>query len=211
MRSRLATRSTRVILAVATTVALGAGLTACDDEDLAAGGSGGAAASTGGSGGSGSTGGSSDKGGTDGENATDDKGVGQSCGANDLDLKITDADGGHYLIAAKAKSGITCQLSDSSAVVSYGSGEKSTTYPAELMGKPAPSSIKLSGSAEAFATLVTNSERAEGAPEFKQVKLAVSNDDTTPVSVDLPKSADFSAPVVSQWYSTAADAVINAN
>ncbi|MEW1718376.1 DUF4232 domain-containing protein [Streptomyces sp. NPDC093109] len=210
MRSRLATRSTRVILAVATTVALGAGLTACDDEDLAAGGSGGAAASsTGGSGG-----GSADKGGANGDNAADkgtDKGVGQSCGANDLDLKITDADGGHYLITAKAKSGITCQLSDTVAVVSYGSGEKSSAYPTDLMAKPGPGSITLSGSSEAFATLVTNSERAEGAPEFKQVKFAVSDEDATPVSVDLPKSADFSDPVVTQWYTTASDAAVMAN
>ncbi|RDG36823.1 DUF4232 domain-containing protein [Streptomyces corynorhini] len=212
MRSYLAARSTRVVLAVTATAALATGLTACDDDDLAAGGSSTPAASTtGGSGSSGGSGGSSDKGGTDGGSTKED-GVEQSCGTNDLDFTVAKSDvTGYLLVSAKAKSGISCQLAGSAPLVLFSSAEKTTAYPAELMKKPADDFLKLSGSTTAYATLIPNTTRAEGTPEFKQVDITVDAKDSHTAALDLPGSYAVDDAAVTSWYSSAADSTPDAN
>lgn len=228
MFSRVATRSTRVILAVASTVALGAGLTACGDDLAAAGGAATPAASTpaastpaastpeasasaastpaastpGGSGGSSGTGGDSGK----------KDGVGQSCGTNDLKFTIGKGDDSGYLyISAKAQSGITCYLKSSAPLVLFSSAEKTNAYPADLMTKPAPDSIELSGDTLAWAVLIPNTTRAEGAPEFSEVDLTLGAGDSNTVHVGLPGSYMVDASAVTSWYANDADATPDAN
>ncbi|MFF5568285.1 DUF4232 domain-containing protein [Streptomyces sp. NPDC012623] len=208
MRSRLAARSTRVILAVAATTALAAGLTACDDDDLAAGGS--TNPSTSATGGSGSSDGSSDKG--TGTGTGKEEGVGQTCGTNDLDFAITKSDAaGYLLVTAKAQSGITCQLAGSAPLVLFSSAEKTTPYPADLMKTPADEFIELSGSTVAYATLIPNTTRAEGGPAFKQVDLTVDAKDSHTAALDLPGSYEVDEAAVTSWYTTAAAATPDAN
>ncbi|MEV7424711.1 MULTISPECIES: DUF4232 domain-containing protein [unclassified Streptomyces] len=211
MRSLLANRSTRVILAVTATAALATGLTACDDDDLAAGDSTNPPASTtGGSGSSGSSGGSSDKG-TDADNAKEE-GVGQTCGTNDLDFTIAKSEvTGYLLVTAKAQSGITCELAGSAPLVLFSSAEKTTAYPAELMKTPADDFIKLSGSTTAYATLIPNTTRAEGTPEFKQVDITVDAKDSHTAALDLPGSYAVDDAAVTSWYSSAAASTPDAN
>lgn len=145
MRSRLAARSARLVLAAAAVTALAATTTACGPEELADSGSSAAPSaaasegsdkssgdkpSTGGSDSSDSSdsSGSSDK----GESADDGKsGYGQSCGANDLDFTVTSESqaGGYYRVTAKAKSGITCTLDVNTPSVSFGSDADGVASP----------------------------------------------------------------------------------
>ncbi|MFJ6811364.1 hypothetical protein ACIQRK_36110 [Streptomyces anulatus] len=224
MRSRLAARSTRLVLAAAAVTALAA-TTACGPEDPTENGAAaptaassssaedgkgeapaGASASGGGStsaSGSKSSGGTGDK----GESGTGDKsGYGQSCGTNDLDLTVTwEAQPiSHYLITAKAKSGITCYLDVNTPSVSFGSGADGVASP---VGQGGEDPIKLSGSSVAYAGINVKTTEGEGGKQFEHVIIATTEEDPDPAQVELPDAPTVDKPIVTNW-STKRDEVI---
>jgi hypothetical protein len=218
MRSRPTARSIRLILAAATVTALAA-TTACGPEDSTDTGSSAAPSAASSSAAeddkgtapsgestsadgstSGGTGDKSDSS-TDGksESSTGDKsGYGQSCGTNDLDLTVTwEAQPfSHYLITAKAKSGITCYLNVNTPSVSFGSGADGVASP---VGQGGEDPIKLSGSSVAYAGINVKSTEGEGGKQFEHVIIATTEDDPDPAQVELPDTATVDKPLVSNW------------
>ncbi|MEV5200543.1 DUF4232 domain-containing protein [Streptomyces sp. NPDC053720] len=210
MRSRLATRSARLVLAAAAVTALAATTTACDPEDAADAGSSTApsAVASAGSGGSdsSSTGGSSSRGSNSGSSTvkTDSgdggksSGYGQSCGTNDLDFTVTwEAQPvSYYLVTAKAKSGITCYLDVNTPSVSFGSNADGVASP---VGQGGEDPIKLSGSAVAYAGINPKTTDGEGGTEFGNVIIATTEDDPNPAELELPDMATVDKPIVTNW------------
>ncbi|MFH9476890.1 hypothetical protein ACH4L7_24050 [Streptomyces anulatus] len=216
MRSRLAARSTRLVLAAAAVTALAA-TTACGPEDPT---ENGAAAPTAASsssaeagkgeapagesasgGGSTSASGSKSGGGTgdQGESGTGDKsGYGQSCGTNDLDFTVTwEAQPiSHYLLTAKAKSGITCYLDVNTPSVSFGSGADGVASP---VGQGGEDPIKLSGSSIAYAGINVKTTEGEGGKQFEHVIIATTEEDPDPAQVELPDAPTVDKPIVTNW------------
>ncbi|MFD4000936.1 hypothetical protein [Streptomyces rubiginosohelvolus] len=224
MRSRLATRSARLVLAAAVVTALAA-TTACGPEDpsetgaaapSAASSSTGdgkgetpsgdsASASESTSAGTSKSGGSTSGG--KGDSAAGDKsGYGQSCGTNDLDFTVTwEAQPiSHYLVTAKAKSGITCYLDINTPSVSFGSGADGVASP---VGQGGEDPIKLSGSSVAYAGINVKTTEGEGGKQFENVIIATSEDDPNPAEVELPDAPTVDKPIVTNW-STKRDEVI---
>ncbi|MER5618180.1 DUF4232 domain-containing protein [Streptomyces sp. NPDC002215] len=222
MRSRLAARSTRLVLAAAAITALAATTTACDPEDAAdaagpAAPSAGASASSGGSDGSSSdkpsasgsgsdgssTGGSTDK--TDSGDGKKD-GYGQSCGTNDLSFTVTSESqaGGYYLVTAKAKPGITCFLEVNTPSVSFGSGADGVASP---VGQGGEDPIKLTGSAVAYTGINPKTTNGDGGTEFENVIISTTEDDPNPAELKLPDPATVEKPIVTNWATNRAEAV----
>ncbi|MFF8500032.1 hypothetical protein ACF07L_05135 [Streptomyces anulatus] len=216
MRSRLAARSTRLVLAAAAVTALAA-TTACGPEGPT---ENGAAAPTAASsssaeagkgeapagesasgGGSTSASGSKSGGGTgdQGESGTGDKsGYGQSCGTNDLDFTVTwEAQPiSHYLLTAKTKSGITCYLDVNTPSVSFGSGADGVASP---VGQGGEDPIKLSGSSIAYAGINVKTTEGEGGKQFEHVIIATTEEDPDPAQVELPDAPTVDKPIVTNW------------
>ncbi|MFI7324165.1 hypothetical protein ACIBQ3_05675 [Streptomyces rubiginosohelvolus] len=218
MRSRLATRSARLVLAAAVVTALAA-TTACGPEDPSETGasapstSASAPASSSSSASTSPEGNESGKGGESGagkggtEAPTGDKsGYGQSCGTNDLDFTVTwEAQPfSHYLVTAKAKSGITCYLDVNTPSVSFGSGADGVASP---VGQGGEDPIKLSGSSVAYAGINVKTTEGEGGKQFENVIIATSEDDPNPAEVELPDAPTVDKPIVTNW-STKRDEVI---
>lgn len=219
MRSRLAARSTRLVLAAAAITALAATTTACGPEDAAdaAGPSVAASASSGGSDGSSSdkpsasgsgsngssTGGSTDK--TDSGDGKKD-GYGQSCGTNDLSFTVTSESqaGGYYLVTAKAKPGITCFLEVNTPSVSFGSGADGVASP---VGQGGEDPIKLTGSAVAYTGINPKTTDGDGGTEFENVIISTTEDDPNPAELKLPDPATVEKPIVTNWATNRAEAV----
>ncbi|NEC23837.1 hypothetical protein [Streptomyces parvus] len=210
MRSRLATRSARLVLAAAVVTAL-AVTTACGPEDPSETGAAAPSASTssstpteGAKSGKGETeASSSDK----GDSASGDKsGYGQSCGTNDLDFTVTwEAQPiSHYLVTAKAKSGITCYLDVNTPSVSFGSGADGVASP---VGQGGEDPIKLSGTSVAYAGINVKTTEGEGGKQFEHVIIATSEDDPNPAEVELPDAPTVDKPIVTNW-STKRDEVV---
>ncbi|MCX5341732.1 DUF4232 domain-containing protein [Streptomyces atratus] len=228
MRSRLAARSARLVLAAAAVTALAATTTACDPEDVADAGSSAApsAVASAGSGGSDSsssdspsTSGSSASGsstGGSGSGGSTDKtvdsgggkkgGYGQSCGTNDLDFTVTSESraGGYYLVTAKAKSGITCYLEINTPSVSFGSGADGVASP---VGQGGEDPIKLTGSAVAYAGISPKTTNSNAGKEFEHVIIATTDDDPNPAELKLPDTANVDKPIVTNWATNRAEAV----
>ncbi|MFC9625202.1 hypothetical protein ACFTXM_36320 [Streptomyces sp. NPDC056930] len=228
MRSRLAARSARLVLAAAAVTALAATTTACDADDVAdagsstapsavasAGSGGGDSSSsdspstsgsgTGGSGSGGSTtGGSTDKAGDSGGGKKG--GYGQSCGTNDLDFTVTSESqaGGYYLVTAKAKSGITCYLEINTPSVSFGSGADGVASP---VGQGGEDPIKLTGSAVAYTGISPKTTNSNAGKEFENVIIATTDDDPNPAELKLPDTANVDKPIVTNWATNRAEAV----
>ncbi|MEU0633545.1 DUF4232 domain-containing protein [Streptomyces sp. NPDC005989] len=214
MRSRLATRSARLVLAAAAVTALAATTTACNPDDIADAGSSTApsAVASGGSDGSDSsssdspsTGGSSSRGSNSGDSAVKtDSGdggkssYGQSCGTNDLDFTVTweAKPVSYYLVTAKAKSGITCYLDVNTPSVSFGSDADGVASP---VGQGGEDPIKLSGSAVAYAGINPKTTDGEGGTEFGNVIIATTEDDPNPAELELPDMATVDKPIVTNW------------
>ncbi|MET8747660.1 hypothetical protein [Streptomyces sp. NPDC004728] len=214
MRSRLAARSARLVLAAAAVTALAATTTACDPDDVADAGSSTApsAVASGGSDGSDSsssdspsTGGSSSRGSNSGGSAVKtDSGdggkssYGQSCGTNDLDFTVTwEAQPvSYYLVTAKAKSGITCYLDVNTPSVSFGSDTDGVASP---VGQGGEDPIKLSGSAVAYTGINPKTTDGEGGTEFGNVIIATTEDDPNPAELELPDMATVDKPIVTNW------------
>ncbi|MGY5002995.1 hypothetical protein [Streptomyces griseus] len=217
MRSRLATRSARLVLAAAVVTALAA-TTACGPEDPTESGAAAPSSSSpsaeggGGKGetpsgdsapseagtsanGSTSTGGTGDK----GESSTGDKsGYGQSCGTNDLDFTVTweARPISHYLVTAKAKSGITCYLDVNTPSVSFGSAADGVASP---VGQGGEDPIKLSGSSVAYAGINVKTTEGDGGKQFEHVIIATSEEDPNPAQIELPDAPTVDKPIVTNW------------
>lgn len=224
MRSRLAARSARLVLAAAAVTALAATTTACDNDDAADAGSSAApsavasagsgssssdSTSTSGSstGGSNSSG-SNSSGSTDKTDSDDGKkgGYGQSCGTNDLDFTVTSQSqaGGYYLVTAKAKSGITCYLDVNTPSVSFGSGADGVASP---VGQGGEDPIKLTGSAIAYTGISPKTTNSDGGKEFENVIIATTDDDPNPAELKLPDTANVDKPIVTNWSTNRAETV----
>ncbi|MEU7732964.1 hypothetical protein AB0B51_07470 [Streptomyces griseus] len=215
MRSRSATRSTRLFLAAAAVTALAA-TTACGPEDPAENGAAtptAASSADGGAkgeapagesatdGGGTAASGSKSNGGTGGESASgtgDKSGYGQSCGTNDLDFTVTwEAQPiSHYLITAKAKSGITCYLDVNTPSVSFGSGADGVASP---VGQGGEDPIKLSGSSVAYAGVNVKTTQGEGGKQFEHVIIATTEEEPNPAQVELPDAPTVDKPIVTNW------------
>ncbi|MFG2587624.1 DUF4232 domain-containing protein [Streptomyces sp. NPDC048438] len=221
MRSRLATRSARLVLAAAAVTALAATSTACspdDAEDTSSSSAPSAVSSGSGSPSSGNSlsasasgsGGSSDSGESDDKTAAsgngEKSGYGQSCGTNDLDFTVTSETqaGGYYLVTAKAKSGITCYLDVNTPSVSFGSGADGLASP---VGQGGEDPIKLNGSAVAYTGISPKTTNTDGGKEFENVIIAVTNDDPDPAELKLPDTATVDKPIVTNWATDRAEAV----
>ncbi|MFF7012342.1 hypothetical protein ACFY9Y_22710 [Streptomyces fimicarius] len=224
MRSRLATRSARLVLAAAVVTTLAA-TTACGPEDPTENGAAASSSSPSAEGGgdkgetpsgdsapseagtatngSDSTGGAGDK----GESSTGDKsGYGQSCGTNDLDFTVTwEAQPiSHYLVTAKAKSGITCYLDVNTPSVSFGSAADGVASP---VGQGGEDPIKLSGSSVAYAGINVKTTEGDGGKQFEHVIIATSEEDPNPAQIELPDAPTVDKPIVTNW-STKRDEVV---
>ncbi|MFB6679386.1 hypothetical protein ACFVDQ_04410 [Streptomyces sp. NPDC057684] len=230
MRSRLAARSARLVLAAAAVTALAATTTACNNDDTADAGSSAtpSAAASAGKGGSdssssdspstsaSSTAGSNSGGSTDKTGSGDDgksgsggggkSGYGQSCGTNDLEFSVTSQSqaGGYYLVTAKAKSGITCYLDVNTPSVSFGSGADGVASP---VGQGGEDPIKLTGSAVAYTGISPKTTKSNAGKEFENVIIALTDDDPNPAELKLPDTANVDKPIVTNWSTNRAETV----
>ncbi|MPY62090.1 DUF4232 domain-containing protein [Streptomyces spongiae] len=221
----------RLRAALATTAVLGAGLlmTACGGDDKSSatdsslasdqasptassggqggdtnGGSSGSGASRS-SGGGAAGSGSSDKSGTDGDDTSGDKtGYGQSCGTNDISWSVSSESqaGGYFLIKAKAKSGITCVMPAALPVVAFGSDGTEAGPAEQSVGEE----ITLRAGVTAYAGVNPKTANEDGGKELDGLIVSVSNDDPNPVSLNVG-SFVVNKPIVTNWHTSAADAV----
>ncbi|MFF3957702.1 DUF4232 domain-containing protein [Streptomyces sp. NPDC001890] len=220
MRSHLAARSARLVLAAAAVAALAATATACGPEDVADAGSSAAPSavasagsdspSTGGSNADGSTDKKADSGaktGSDSGSGDGEKsGYGQSCGTNDLEFTVTSESqaGGYYLVTAKAKSGITCYLDTNTPTVSFGSGADGVASP---VGQGGEDPIKLTGSAVAYTGISPKTTNTDDGKQFENVIIATTEDDPDPAELKLPEPADVDKPIVTNWATNRAETI----
>ncbi|MFE9885913.1 DUF4232 domain-containing protein [Streptomyces scopuliridis] len=229
MRSRLAARSARLVLAAAAVTALAATTTACGPEDNGAADSAAtaSAASSAGSGGGSdssssdspstsgsSTGGSNSSGSTDKTDSSDKtdsgdgekSGYGQSCGTNDLNFTVTSESqaGGYYLVTAKAKSGITCYLDINTPSVGFGSGADGVASP---VGQGGEDPIKLTGSTVAYTGINPKTTNNDFGKEFENVIISVTEEDADPAELKLPDTATVDKPIVTNWSTDISGAV----
>ncbi|MFB6955126.1 DUF4232 domain-containing protein [Streptomyces niveus] len=217
MRSRLAARSARLVLAGLAVAALAATTTACGPEEVTDSGSSpapsvvatdGSDKSDDSAGDKSSAGGSDSSGSNDSSDSagSDKSGYGQVCGANDLDFTVTSESqaGGYYLVAAKAKSGITCTLEENTPVVSFGSDAENFASP---VGQGGADPIKLSGSAVAYTGISPKTTNSDGGVEFENVILSTTEGDPNPAEIQLPDTATVDKPIVTNWSTDSAETV----
>ncbi|RPK73175.1 hypothetical protein EES44_02610 [Streptomyces sp. ADI96-15] len=215
MRTRLANRSARLLLAAAAATALAATTTACGPEDNGAeapaasaststdtsdDASDGKESGTGGAGSGAEDSGSEAGAGADkgGDKGAGEGGVGQSCGTNDLDLTLTPKSqaGGYYQVTAKAKSGITCYLDVNTPSVSFGSKPEGVASP---VGQGGEDPIKLTGSAVAYTGISPKTTGGDAGVEFENVIVSVTDEDPHPAELALPEPAVVEKPIVTNW------------
>lgn len=218
MRSRLAARSARLVLATAAVTALAATATACGPEDITGTGSSAAPSAVASEGSGGSQSPSNNSPSINGNNASkvaegsepgesgsestsgsgDSSGYEQSCGTNDLDFTVTwEAQPiSYYLVTAKAKPGITCYLDVNTPSVSFGSDADGVASP---VGQGGEDPIKLSGTAVAYAGINPKTSEGDGGTEFDHVIIATTEDDPNPADLELPDMATVDKPIVTNW------------
>ncbi|MFD7089201.1 hypothetical protein [Streptomyces sp. NPDC056641] len=219
MRSRLAARSTRLILAAAAVTALAATTTACSADDGANTGSGAASSSVASAGSGGSDNASTPKSGSNdsGSNSSGStiktasgdggkSGYGQSCGTNDLDFTVTSKSqaGGYYLVTAKAKPGITCYLDINTPSVSFGSDADGVASP---VGQGGEDPIKLTGSTAAYTGISPKTTNNDSGVEFENVIIGLSEEDPNPAELKLPEAATVDKPIVTNWSTNSAETI----
>ncbi|MFD6992832.1 DUF4232 domain-containing protein [Streptomyces sp. NPDC059943] len=222
MRSRLAARSARLVLAAVAVTALAATTTACGPEELADSGSSAAPSAASDDGEKGEAGDESDKssgdksstGGSDSSGPNDKSdsgdsgksGYGQSCGTNDLDFTVTSESqaGGYYRVTAKAKSGITCYLDVNTPSVSFGSDLDGVASP---VGQGGEEPIKLTGSAVAYTGINPKTTETDGGTEFEHVIIGTTEEDPNPAQLKLPDTATVDKPIVTNWSTNASETV----
>ncbi|MFD7511281.1 hypothetical protein ACFV5N_18375 [Streptomyces sp. NPDC059853] len=214
MRTRRATRSARLALAITAAAALTATLTACEDEVVDNGAAGSDSAGAGGSdrdgdGGSGDT--------TEDETAEGDAGrdgsgdgegnpVEQSCGTTDLTFTVSTETqaGGYFLVTAQANEGVTCHLEGSYPGAAFGSAEESHAGPA---GHAVGDTIKLSGDAVAYAGISPKTTNDDHGVEYEQLIVGILGDESDPVSFRLDEPVLVDQPVATNWTTDPAEAV----
>ncbi|MEU6994179.1 DUF4232 domain-containing protein [Streptomyces sp. NPDC046465] len=213
MRSRRAARSAHLALAAVAVAAFAATATACGPDDTTSAGTSTTPAADSGKDTSPSKDGSSSEAGSnsgasagksgsagdgkDSKGGTED-GYGQACGTNDLTFTLTSESqaGGYYLVAAKAKSGITCSLDVNTPSVSFGSDAQGVASP---VGQGGEDPIKLSGSAVAYTGISPKSTDSDGGTQFESVILGLTENDPNPAELKLPEPADVDKPIVTNW------------
>ncbi|MFD9606950.1 hypothetical protein OG609_25660 [Streptomyces sp. NBC_01224] len=236
MRSRLATRSARLVLAAAAVTALAATTTACDPGDVAdagsstapsavaSAGSGGSDSSssdspstsgsstgsnTGGSstGGS-STGGSSSSGSTGKADSGDGRkgGYGQSCGTNDLDFTVTSESQAGGYYLVTAKAKSGITCYLETNTPSVSFGSGADGV-ASPVGQGGEDPIKLTGSAVAYTGISPKTTNSNAGKEFENVIIATTDDDPNPAELKLPDPANVDKPIVTNWATNRAEAV----
>ncbi|MFJ8751622.1 hypothetical protein ACIREO_20185 [Streptomyces sp. NPDC102441] len=220
MRSHLAARSARLILAAAAVTALAATTTACGSDDAvdAAGSAAPSAVESSGGSDATSTGSPSSEAtsteASSGEGSTsktesgggEKSGYGQSCGTNDLAFTVTSESqaGGYYLVTAKAKSGITCYLDVNTPSVQFGSEADGLASP---VGQGGEDPIKLTGSTAAYTGISPKSVNSDDGIEFENVIISLTNDDPDPAELKLPDTANVNKPIVTNWSTDISGAV----
>ncbi|MFC8132295.1 hypothetical protein [Streptomyces sp. NPDC057302] len=225
MRSRRTARSTRLVLAAVAVTALAATATACGPDDTTSADTSTTPTADGGKtespskdspsgdststpdSGSGSTD-SKDKAGSGAGEAGDGEksGYGQACGTNDVTFTLTEKSqaGGYYLVAAKAKSGITCYLDVNTPSVSFGSGAEGAASP---VGQGGEDPIKLTGSTTAYTGISPKTTDSDGGIQFESVIVSLTDDDPNPAELKLPEPADVDKPIVTNWSTNSAETV----
>ncbi|MEV7434305.1 hypothetical protein [Streptomyces griseoviridis] len=236
MRSRLAARSTRLVLAAAAVTALAATTTACNPQDAAdASGSTSpsatastsgdtstadpsAGASTGGSGSDGSgstasngssgsgTSGSSGSSGTSGSGSGGKSGYGQSCGTNDLTFSVSSESQAGGYFLVTARAKAGITCYLDVNTPSVSFGSDASGV-ASPVGQGGEDPIKLSGSAVAYTGVNPKSTNSDGGREFDFLIIATSEEDADPAEVKLPEAAAVEKPLVTNWTTRRAEAV----
>jgi len=130
--------------------------------------------------------------------------VGQSCGANDItwSTRSETQAGGYILVIAKAKSGITCTLPAALPTVAFGSDGTEAGPAEQSVGQQ----ITLSGSTTAYAGVNPKTTNGNGGKELNHIIVAVGDDDPNPVSLRVG-TITVDDPIVTNWHTSAADAV----
>ncbi|MGW7294687.1 hypothetical protein ACWGIB_20140 [Streptomyces xiamenensis] len=200
MRTRLATRPARLVLAAAAAVALTATMTACEDDSATP-----AAPAGGGSDSDDAT----DEGTTDEDapgSGHDGEPVTQGCGTTDLTFTVTEESqaGGYFLVAAQANEGITCTLEGSYPMAFFGSAEESHVSPA---GQAVDDSIEMSGDTIAYAGINPKTTNDDNGVEYEQVFISILGEDGAN-AVEFPISATLvDQPEATNWSLRDIDAV----
>ncbi|QXE36113.1 hypothetical protein KQY30_19590 [Streptomyces sp. GMY02] len=138
------------------------------------------------------------------EGSGDKSGYGQVCGANDISWSTrseTQA-GGYILIIAKANPGITCVLPAALPTVAFGSDGTEAGPAEQAVGE----AITLSGSTTAYAGVNPKTTKDNGGKELDSIVVAVGNTDPNPVSLPVD-TITVEDPIVTNWHTSAADAV----
>ncbi|MFE4828444.1 hypothetical protein [Streptomyces sp. NPDC056672] len=148
--------------------------------------------------------GSSNAGSGDSNGSGDKNGYGQVCGANDISwsTRAETQAGGYILIIAKAKSGITCVLPAALPTVAFGS-DGTEAGPAEQAVGP---QITLKRGVTAYAGVNPKTTNDNWGKELNSIIVAIGNEDPNPVSLPVGKIL-VADPIVTNWHTSAADAV----
>ncbi|MDN0197975.1 DUF4232 domain-containing protein [Streptomyces sp. S.PNR 29] len=128
------------------------------------------------------------------------------CATNDLTFTVTSKTqaGGHLLITAKAKPGLTCYLKGVLPSASFGSSPDTTASPAE---HAVSENVTLSGSTAAYAGINPKTTNNNHGRQFDQLHLSIAGDETNAVTLDLPDTATVDKPTATNWHADPADAV----
>lgn len=134
----------------------------------------------------------------------DKSGYGQACGSNDISWSATSQSqaGGYYLIKAEAKPGVTCVIPAARPVVAFGSDGTEAGPAEQAMGQE----IALRAGVAAYAGVSPKSTSQDGGKEFDSLIVSVSDGDPDPVSLNVGSFVE-DKPVVTDWHTSAADAV----
>jgi hypothetical protein len=130
---------------------------------------------------------------------------GQACGTNDLTFTVSEKTqaGGYFLIAAKAKPGITCELDGTIPDVSFGSAADTKASNAE---QAVTGTVKLSGSTVAYAGVNPKSTNTDYGKELGQLIVAITGFESDAVQLKISNTL-VDKPVTTNWHANAADAV----
>ncbi len=121
-------------------------------------------------------------------------GYGQSCGTNDLDFTVTSESqaGGYYLVTAKAKSGITCYLDVNTPSVSFGSGADGVASP---VGQGGEDPIKLTGSAVAYTGISPKTTKSDAGKNSRTSSSPSARTTPTPPNSSSPTPPTSTSPL----------------
>ncbi|MFF5426450.1 MULTISPECIES: DUF4232 domain-containing protein [unclassified Streptomyces] len=142
--------------------------------------------------------------GTETGSVGDKSGYGQVCGTNDIAWSVSTESqaGGYFLVKAKAKPGITCVLRAALPVVAFGSDGTAAKPAEQSVGR----AITLRDGVAAYAGVNPKTTAGEGGKELDSLIVSVSDSDPHPVSLRVG-SFVVDKPVVTNWHTSAADAV----